>query len=529
MSISKISFFHSLQTERPFFSLNTTENRILDSVKNWCEYFWSLPFSPSYISYSGRVEQMDSSLDNLARVTYLAFWTVFGASLYVSPVRASLFLVGTLLPKIYHRNYNVNGMDLSSTQKGFEKMIEGLGADPTKKRSLLIDYYLRIKNPDAAKKIIEEEEAMVPRRHLKLPLIQYYNKNGEVNTALGLLDDEDRKNASLMGEIHVAIVSDHLKKEMVNKAKEFINSTMLREGVYEINALLLCAEYYFKKGNSTEEQKILNTISIRMKDHFPSVKATCDYLLSHQRFAEFENLLTRYYTRSGENVDNDKLIQTACYLIEVKRLESAEKLLESHPHDPTKMNFKLVDFYLEYNGLKEAIEGLQELTESEDTDVAQLLTKLKLKHEPSLYWKCAYAFVKYYLNRKSPDLAIAIFTMNKNEPDSLPLLLEIVTFYNKLNQPKEGQAIAKKSGVFLDKAYLEEVKYYLEKKNFRDAEQITKMKKAITQAIKVMGDRFGSTELDVEKAIEDLKGSMQTAPAAVAQPPQGATAVTAGV
>ncbi|THJ24419.1 MAG: hypothetical protein CAF45_005960 [Nitrospira sp. CG24E] len=62
-----------------------------------------------------------------------------------------------------------------------------------------------------------------------------------------------------------------------------------------------------------------------------------------------------------------------------------------------------------------------------------------------------------------------------------------------------------------------------------DAEQITKMKKAITQAIKVMGDRFGSTELDVEKAIEDLKGSMQTAPAAVAQPPQGATAVTAGV
>ena len=42
-------------------------------------------------------------------------------------------------------------------------------------------------------------------------------------------------------------------------------------------------------------------------------------------------------------------------------------------------------------------------------------------------------------------------------------------------------------------------------------EQIAKMKKAITQAIKVMGDRFGSTEADVERAIDELKASMQTA------------------
>jgi len=40
-------------------------------------------------------------------------------------------------------------------------------------------------------------------------------------------------------------------------------------------------------------------------------------------------------------------------------------------------------------------------------------------------------------------------------------------------------------------------------------EQITKMKKAIGQAIKVMGDRFGSTEQDVERAIQELKASMQ--------------------
>ena len=59
-------------------------------------------------------------------------------------------------------------------------------------------------------------------------------------------------------------------------------------------------------------------------------------------------------------------------------------------------------------------------------------------------------------------------------------------------------------------------------------EQITKMKKAITQALKVMGDRFGSTEADVERAIDELKASMQMAPAAAAQPPQGTTAVTAG-
>ncbi|TKS59926.1 MAG: hypothetical protein EWM72_01783 [Nitrospira sp.] len=40
-------------------------------------------------------------------------------------------------------------------------------------------------------------------------------------------------------------------------------------------------------------------------------------------------------------------------------------------------------------------------------------------------------------------------------------------------------------------------------------EQITRMKKAINQAIKVMGDRFGSTEEDVARAIQELKASMQ--------------------
>ena len=60
-------------------------------------------------------------------------------------------------------------------------------------------------------------------------------------------------------------------------------------------------------------------------------------------------------------------------------------------------------------------------------------------------------------------------------------------------------------------------------------EQIAKMKKAITQAVKVMGDRFGSTEADVARAIDELKTSMLTTPAGVAQSPQSQTAVTAGV
>ncbi len=59
-------------------------------------------------------------------------------------------------------------------------------------------------------------------------------------------------------------------------------------------------------------------------------------------------------------------------------------------------------------------------------------------------------------------------------------------------------------------------------------EQIAKMKKAITQALKVMGDRFGSTEADVARAMEELKASMQTAPAATVQPPQAQAAVDAG-
>lgn len=40
-------------------------------------------------------------------------------------------------------------------------------------------------------------------------------------------------------------------------------------------------------------------------------------------------------------------------------------------------------------------------------------------------------------------------------------------------------------------------------------EQIVNMTKAINQAIKVMSDRFGSTEGDVARAIQDLKASMQ--------------------
>lgn len=40
-------------------------------------------------------------------------------------------------------------------------------------------------------------------------------------------------------------------------------------------------------------------------------------------------------------------------------------------------------------------------------------------------------------------------------------------------------------------------------------EHIAKMTKAIQQAIKVMGDRFGSTEGDVARAVQDLKASLQ--------------------
>jgi hypothetical protein len=39
--------------------------------------------------------------------------------------------------------------------------------------------------------------------------------------------------------------------------------------------------------------------------------------------------------------------------------------------------------------------------------------------------------------------------------------------------------------------------------------QSAQMKKAIIQAIKVMGDRFGSTEQDVARTIQELKASMQ--------------------
>lgn len=44
-------------------------------------------------------------------------------------------------------------------------------------------------------------------------------------------------------------------------------------------------------------------------------------------------------------------------------------------------------------------------------------------------------------------------------------------------------------------------------------EHIAKMTTAIRLAIKVMGDRFGSTEQDVANAIQELKISLLTSPA----------------
>ena len=42
-------------------------------------------------------------------------------------------------------------------------------------------------------------------------------------------------------------------------------------------------------------------------------------------------------------------------------------------------------------------------------------------------------------------------------------------------------------------------------------EQIVTMTAAIKRAIKVMGDRFGSTEEEVARVIQELKASMQSA------------------
>ncbi|TAJ08343.1 MAG: hypothetical protein EPO61_09560 [Nitrospirae bacterium] len=50
-------------------------------------------------------------------------------------------------------------------------------------------------------------------------------------------------------------------------------------------------------------------------------------------------------------------------------------------------------------------------------------------------------------------------------------------------------------------------------------ERIANMTKAIQQAIKVMGDRFGSTEGDVARAIEALKVSLQASSDQAPKPP----------
>lgn len=49
-------------------------------------------------------------------------------------------------------------------------------------------------------------------------------------------------------------------------------------------------------------------------------------------------------------------------------------------------------------------------------------------------------------------------------------------------------------------------------------ERIVAMTKAITQALKVMGDRFGSTEEDVTRAMQALKASLHTPPGPASTP-----------
>jgi len=50
-------------------------------------------------------------------------------------------------------------------------------------------------------------------------------------------------------------------------------------------------------------------------------------------------------------------------------------------------------------------------------------------------------------------------------------------------------------------------------------EQIAKMTKAISHAIKVLGDRFGSTPGDDQRAIQMLKESLQASPAPAPKTP----------
>ncbi len=56
-------------------------------------------------------------------------------------------------------------------------------------------------------------------------------------------------------------------------------------------------------------------------------------------------------------------------------------------------------------------------------------------------------------------------------------------------------------------------------------EQITTMTNAIKQAIKIMGDRFGSTEQDVARTIQELKASIQPPVALIKEMPVGAQAL----
>jgi hypothetical protein len=60
-------------------------------------------------------------------------------------------------------------------------------------------------------------------------------------------------------------------------------------------------------------------------------------------------------------------------------------------------------------------------------------------------------------------------------------------------------------------------------------EQIAKMTKAINQAIKILGDRFGSTEGDTNKTIQALKESIMkdVQPPAAPKIPPAATAPAA--
>ena len=512
MSASNINLFHSVQTHYSIlFSEGSSISQVLRIGINWSEYLWSLPMTASHTLCHGRIEQKDSSDDIFAKIAYTALWIILGPSLLLSPIRTSFFLIGaTLLPKIYNRYsmHNAPPLNLPAIQTAIERIIGEIPINNIRDngQSLLVTYYLEMKNPEAAQKIIDNKWSDVRLKSLaQLPLLRYYLQNNNPSTAKNILNEITLP--LLRAEADLVFVSYYLQKKDAIAANNIIS--LINDPVYKTEANLLLANYYRKENLKGRAEKTINSINIQSNFHV--VKLLVKYCEQNNNPTLKNEVISNYiYEIEKHKYFPNKLIELMTYLIEINELEDVtnlcnkyEKTGESYLKD--ELDFPMVSYYLRNNDIAHAYEKcsnikntgikstavlqiIQHLLAAKDINKATEIIKTlidpkKVKKEDipnllkALYLeneiiKCESKFVKYYLETDQIDIALSILDGSTHR-FTYETHLEFVNYYIQKNQIDNLiEFIEGKCERIKNNAYLALVKYHLNTKSFANAEGI---------------------------------------------------------